>query len=174
METTKTLLYIAMSKSLIFPVFIELNDYGGNFEEYFEAIFNIFKEDFITNQPKYNNLRVTAKKYPEEEGMHKTFYHITHKGDDEKNREPDLERMKRIRFPKFVIDNNKHNDILIWKNRRGRDKRILMLNETESYIVILSERKKYYLFITAYFIEREHQRKKLLKEYTNYIKAETA
>ena len=95
-------------------------------------------------------------------------------GEDEANRQPDIRRMERIRFPKFVIENNQHNEILIWKNKRGKDERIVLFNEQESYVVILTNRGKYFLFITAYLVEKVHRKKKLIKEYEAYIKTKTA
>ncbi|WP_026903774.1 hypothetical protein [Pedobacter glucosidilyticus] len=160
--------------SLVFPDLISFNDFGGDFPSYFKTIYSVFYQDFIVSQPVFEGLEVSVRKYPEVDGMHRTFYHITHEGEDENNRQPDLRRMERIRFPKFVIGNFKHEEILIWKNRRGKDERIVLFNEAENYIVILTERKDYYLFITAYFIEKEHRKKKLLKEYEAYIKTKTA
>src|SRR3989339_736182 len=100
--------------------------------------------------------------------MHRTFYHITHEGEDESNRKPNFRRMERIRFPKFIIENCKHNDILIWKNKRGKDERVLLLNEAENYIVILTDRGEYFMLITAYYVETKHRKEKLVKEYKDY------
>ena len=159
---------------LAFPNLIELNEFGGNFESFFKAVYSIFENHFIKKQPSFKGLAVAVRKYPEVDGLHRTFYHITHQGEDESNREPDIRRMERIRFPNFLIANNEHSEILIWKNRRGKDDRILLFNETENYVVVLTERKGFYLFITAYCIETEHRKRKLLKEYEDYIKAKTA
>ncbi len=161
-------------KYLVFPDLIELNNFAGNFQNYFKAVYGIFETHFIKNQPNFNNLKVAVRKYPEVDGLHRTFYHITHQGEDENNRQPDIRRMERICFPKFVIDNNAHNEILIWKNKRGKDERIVLFNEAQNYITILTDRKDYYMFITAYLIETEHRKRSLLKEYENYIKAKTA
>lgn len=159
---------------LVFPNLIYLNDFNGNFQIYLNTVYLIFENDFIKTQPQYEGLKVAVRKYPEVDGLHRTFYHITHEGEDEKNRTPDMRRMERIRFPRFVIDNNTHPEILIWKNTRGNDERILLFNENENYIVVLSKRKEFYLFITAYYVETEHRKKALLKEYEIYIKAKTA
>lgn len=159
---------------LIFPDLICLNEYSGNFENYFEAVYSIFNADFIKSQPKYEGVRVSVKKYPEVDGMHSTFYHITHEGKDENNRQPDIRRMERIRYPKFVMSNHKHREILIWKNMRGGDERVVLYNEIENYVVILASRTDYYIFVTAYFIETKHRKESLLKEYETYIKAKTA
>ena len=160
--------------SLVFPALISFGEYGGVFSTYFDAVYSVFHNDFIKAQPIYEGLKVSVRKYPEVDGMHRTFYHITHQGEDEANRQPDVRRMERIRFPKFVIENFEHEEILIWKNVRGKDERIVLFNEIENYIVILTDRGEYYMFITAYYIETEHRKKKLLKEYETYIKAKTA
>lgn len=161
-------------EKLIFPDLELFEDYNGDFQNYFQAVYKIFEVDFIKKQPHYDGQIVKVRKYPLVDGIHKTFYHITHQGEDEKNRTPDFRRMERIRFPKFVIDNNLHSDILIWKNTRGRDERIVLFNEEENYIVILTERSDSYLFITAYCIETEHRKRKLIKEYETYKKTKTA
>ena len=92
-------------------------------------MYTVFENDFIRSQPRYEGLKVAVRKYPEIDGLHRTFYHITHKGGDENNRQPDIRRMERIRYPKFVLEQNQHPEILIWKNRRGNDKRVLLFNE---------------------------------------------
>ena len=162
------------SPNLVFPDLITLNDFGGNFNAYFNTVYAIFENDFIKNQPSFAGAKVSVRKYPEVDGLHRTFYHITHQGEDEENREPDIRRMERIRFPKFLIQNHKHNEILIWKNKRGNDDRILLFNQNENYVVVLTERKGFFMFITAYTIDKQHRKIKLLKEYEAYIKAKTA
>lgn len=160
--------------NLSFPDLMLFEDYKGVFQAYFDAVYSVFQRDFITTKPDYRGLKVSVRKYPEVDGMHRTFYHITHEGQDEKNRQPDFRRMERICFPRFVIENFEHDDILIWKNSRGKDERIVLFNEIENYVVVLTDRKDYYLFVTAYCIDKEHRKKKLLKEYQAYKKAKTA
>lgn len=162
------------SNPLQFPDLIYLQEYNGDFNSYFNAVYRVFENDFVRTHPNYEGQRVAVKKYPEVDGIHRTFYHITYEGEDENNRNPDFRRMERIRFPKFVLINHTHTEILIWKNRRGSDQRVLLFNEDENYLVVLSERSEFYLFITAYYVEKEHRRLKLLKEYEAYKKAKTA
>lgn len=161
-------------KELIFPGLMYLEDFEGDFSKYFKAVYAVFENNFIKSQPDFQNIKVSAQKFPLVDGIHRTFYHITHEGEDEQDRKPDFRRMERIRFPKFCIENCPHQELLVWKNKRGKDTRILILNETETYLTVLTERKGYYLFWTAYFIEQAHQIKKLKKEYEAYIKTKTA
>ena len=50
---------------LIFPELIEANEFGGNFQSYFKAVYAIFENDFIKSQPNYEGLKVSAQKHPE-------------------------------------------------------------------------------------------------------------
>lgn len=160
--------------TLIFPELLYFTDYNGNFEEYFKAVYAVFVNEFIKSQPNYNNLKVSAPKYPLQDGIHRTFYHITHEGEDEQDRKPDIRRMERIRFPRFMIINCPHSELLVWKNTRRKDTRILIFNEKESYLTVLTERDEYYMLWTAYYVDQAHSVRKLLKEYEAYIKTKTA
>lgn len=160
--------------TLIFPELMYFSDYNGNFAEYFKAIYAVFVDEFIKSQPNYNNLKVSAPKHPLQDGIHRTFYHITHEGEDEQDRKPDIRRMERIRFPRFIIDTCPHNQLLVWEKKIGHDIRIHILNETEQYLVVLTRRDSYLLLWTAFFIERKHTIMKKRKEYEAYIKTKTA
>lgn len=165
---------MSTDENLVFPELIDLNDFGGDFDDFLAEAYTIFEQDFIKSNPIFEGVNVAVRRYPEMDGMHKTFYHITHEGEDESERTPDLRRIERIRFPKFMIDNNSHKEILLWKNKRGKDERTILFNEEENYIVVLTDRGQYYMFITAYLVEQEHRKRKLLKEYEAYKNAKTA
>jgi len=160
---------------LVFPPHIHLSDYDGDFNAYFNAVYQIFLECFVKNKGcMYCGLRVSAQKHPEVDGIHRTFYHITHEGADEQNRTPDFDRMRRIRYPHFVITSCPHDELLVWEKTIGRDERIHILNEAENYLVVLTKRKDYLLFWTAFYIKEKHTVRKKRKEYEAFIKANTA
>ncbi len=160
--------------TLVFPDLLLLEDFKGNFQEFLSSVYSVFEKNFIKNQPRYEGQKVAVRRYPEMDGLHRTFFHITHEGEDEVNRQPDIRRMERIRYPKFAIQQNLHPEILIWKNLRRKDERILFFNESENYIVVLTERNEFYLFITAYVVDTAHRKRSLIKEYEAYKKAKTA
>ncbi|MCC7455240.1 MAG: hypothetical protein IT222_13810 [Crocinitomix sp.] len=160
--------------TLVFPDLIYFEDYDGNFKSYFDAVYRIFSSHFLKSTPYFEGVRVTAPRYPEVDGLSRTFYHITHQGDNEQNREPDIRRMERIRFPKFKIENHPHAELLIWEKEMGRDIRIHILNVSESYLLVLNRRKDYLLLWTAFYIEHNHTLKKKLKDYEAYKKTKTA
>ena len=137
-----------------------------------EAVYQIFKKDFVDSKPIYQSRRLQLKRHPLIDGKEYTFYHMTHKGKIESDRIPDFRRMERISWPKPLIDNSTHPYLKVWKNIRrgkgGKKERILIFHEEENYLVILENRKKYILPWTAYLVEYENKKQKLLKEYEKY------
>lgn len=160
------------------PGLIELNDFGGNFTDYLKAVYEIFKEDFVDSKPVFRGKRLGLKRYPLVEDKEYTFYHMTHEGDIENDRLPDLRRMERIAWPRPMIDDSEHEYLKVWRNTRrgngGTKSRILILHEAEGYIVILDDRGDYILPWTAYLIKGERSMQKKLREYEKYKKAEAA
>jgi len=161
-------------EKLTIPDLITLDQYEGDFEKYNTAVYNIYMTDFMDDKPFFNSKRVKTKAHPLQDKKEYTYYHLTHDGNDESDRKPNMRRMERIRFPKPFIKNSNHSDIKVWRNKRCGDKRILLYHQEEKYLVILAERNNYVLLWTAYLVERDHSERKLLKEYKAFIKTETA
>ena len=153
------------------PELIELSHFGGNFARYLEAVYEIFTNEFVRNRPSFRGIRLGLKKYPVTDGKEATFWHMTSEGEDEQNRLPDLRRLERIKWPSFIINNSEHPYLRVWENTRGTKTNILILHEAENYLVILRKANGYLLPWTAYLIEYESRKKKLIKEYDEYIKS---
>jgi hypothetical protein len=134
----------------------------------------VFRNDFVDNKPLYKGERLALKIHPITNGREKTYYHLTHEGVEEDNRVPNMERMERIGFPKPIIENSENSNVLVWRNKRGTNERILILYEDENYLVVLEDRKNYLLFWTAYYIRYNNKIRRLKKEYEAYKNAETA
>ncbi len=154
------------------PELIELNDVGGDFQKYLEEVYEIFKNDFVNDKPVFRGQRLRLKRHPLIDGREYTFYHMTHSGDIESERNPDLRRMERIGWPRPIIDSSDHPTLKVWRNIRrgqgGTKNRILLFHEEENYLVVLDDRGKYILPWTAYLVERNHKKRKLLKEWAHY------
>lgn len=163
-----------MQTELLLPPKILLEEYKGDFPIYFEKVYEIFKKDFVDTKPNYRGKHLGLKKYPLVEGKEYTFYHMTHKGNIEKERLPDLRRLERIPFARPIIDFSTDSALKVWENKRNNDKRILIFHDVENYLVVLADRKEYILPWTTYFIEFKNRKEKLLKEYEAYLKAKTA
>ena len=155
---------------IAFPPLIELTAYGGNFATYDAAVYDIFKRDLVDRKLEFQGREISLKKNPITNGREATYYHLTHDGEVESDRIPNLERMSKIEFIRLIIDNCDRDCCKVWRNKRGRDERILIFHEEVGYLVVLADRIEYLLFWTAYPVTREHTKRKLLKEYNDFIK----
>lgn len=156
------------------PPLVLFSDCEGNWDKYLNVIYAYFKQDFIDNMPFFRKQRLGLKKHPLEKGKEATFWHLISEGSNEDDRLPDIRRCERIRWPKPVIENTDKPVIKVWENKRKNDKRILLWLESQEYLVILSERKGYLLPWTAYLVTKEHQKRKLQKEYETFKNANAA
>lgn len=160
--------YNTYSDAFLLPDIIQLNDYQGDFESFYEAVYQIFVKDFVRSRPVFEGVKLGLKKYPLVEGKEYTFYHFTHDGSDEQNRTPNFRRMERIPWPAPIINQSSHQKLKVWRNKRGKHDRILILHEQEKYLVVLEDRKDYIIPWTAYLVDYPNQMRKLLKECKSY------
>ena len=156
------------------PDLLLLDDYGNDWKRYFEAVYQVFWDNFVQHRPVFRGQRLGLKKYPEFEGKSATFWHMISEGKVESDRIPDLRRCERIGWPAPIIQNSDVPDIRCWSNERNSDKRIILWLVEADYLVVLSERNGYLLPLTAYILSYQHSRDKLEKEYRAFIKAKGA
>ncbi len=152
------------------PCLIKLNDYGGNWDNYLDIIYQVFVNDFIKNKPQFQNQKLRLKRHPLLENKEATFWHFISKGYTEKERTPDMRRCERIGWPRPIIENYKNSNIKVWENVRKKETRICLCYGNWEYLVVLSKRKNYILPWTAYPITKAHTRRKIINEYDKYIK----
>ncbi|MEA2084901.1 MAG: hypothetical protein U9O82_11845 [Thermodesulfobacteriota bacterium] len=152
------------------PELVLLESFSGNWENYLEAVYNCFKQDFIDNRPVFEGIKLALKRHPLSSGKEATFWHLISEGQAEEERIPDMRRCERIRWPKPIIDNSKDTAIKCWKNVRRGETRICLWLEQHDYLAVLAERKGYLLLWTGYLVTRHHQKRKLQKEYEKYLK----
>lgn len=162
------------------PNLIYLNDFNGNWKEYEEFIYKIFKVDFIDSRPYFLSKPVNIRKHPQIFNKEQAFFHITSVdtsklGTDPNDRIPDLRRCERIKWPRKIIENytcedicNSCNKIKIWHVPYKMYKRVHLLFEDYKFLIIIEEREYYNLLISAFYIEHSHTLRKKLKEYEKY------
>jgi hypothetical protein len=150
------------------PLQILLQDYGGVWHDYFDAVYDIFHEDFVLSKPIFKGKRLGLKRHPEYSGKSATFWHMISTGDNETERVPDIRRCERIGWPKPIIDNSLHPCLKVWSEPKGNNKRIYIWFEDENYLVVLEDRKDYILPWTAFHIEQNHQKGKYNKRWEKY------
>lgn len=152
------------------PAIIELNDYDGDYLKYESVVYETFYNTFECKKFYWNNKPIYQKKHPLYKEKSGTFWHIVSSGNVEEERLPDLRRYERIAWPAYILEMCEEClELRVWKNKRGGKTRVLLWCVKEDYLVVLDERKEFYLFWTAYPIERKHTREKLRKEYESFI-----
>lgn len=161
------------------PSLVFFEDHDGDWSKYLDVLYGFFKADFIQKKlPKFAGKRMGLKRYPLVEGKEATFWHMITEGKIEVERLPDMRRCERIRWPRPIIERAEGDEIIkVWRSvknnqkRRG-ERRICLWFEDEDYLVVLADRGDYVLPWTAYQVTREHQKKKLQKEYERFCKSQ--
>ncbi|MBN1459633.1 MAG: hypothetical protein JXA57_08845 [Armatimonadetes bacterium] len=157
-----------MSETLVpewLPGFVEFGDYGRNWDNYCDALYQFFRQDFVDDTPMLMGTKVGLKRYPLTDGREATFWHLISEGQDEATRTPDFQRCRRIRWPRPIIEHADHMAVKVWENRRGTETRICLWFEAAEYVVVLALRKRYLLLWTAYLVTEPHRKRKFQKEY---------
>lgn len=154
--------------------------------EYDAQVYGVFKRDFIDSRPTYHGKPVKIRYQPIYDDRAEAYWHLTcrdynHKSGLPEDRSPDLERCRRIKWPRAFIENsdkcpedgNGCKGVMVWKaehrSRRSRKSvqsayRIKFYLEEENYLVVLEPRKNYCLLITAYYIDEPYGRKSIKRE----------
>jgi hypothetical protein len=152
------------------PALVTLGSCGGDPHHYFDVLFSHFTQDFITTRPTYPGRRWAMKRHPEYEGKPATFWHLISEGADEEERLPDMRRCERIRWPRPMIDAVLTGRVLCWRKQHKTSERVLMAIDDFSYLIVLEDRGTFIMLWTAFHVEYEHRRRKLQKEWANYVK----
>jgi hypothetical protein len=150
------------------PPLIYLNDHGGDWQCYVEAVYARFRFDFIDSTPTFQGRRLGLKRYPLSYGKEATFWHFTSTGENEQDRRPDLRRCERIAWPRAVITNAGASSVKQWVEPRGSEPRVHLWLESEDYLLVLADRGEFLLPWTAFVVEHAHSRRKLQQRYMQY------
>lgn len=162
------------------PAIMPFNDYG-NWDKYIKALYTVFKRDFIDSKPNVGEVTFRLKYNPAFQDRAYTFYHMTHKGNDENERIPDLRRSERLPWCRYTIEHADAYKLRFWEEERKGHHRVCIwlkamnddgIVDTENnYFVILEVRKDYVLPWTAFCANAPHQIRKKEKEYSNWLKS---
>ena len=156
------------------PELIKLNQYNGDWKEYEEKLYSVFKEAFIDNTQYFLGKPIgifTDKMYNNKE---KTFWHVISEGPSEFERNPELRRCERVGWINTIVNLiycNNCEEIYKWKYRHSNKKfRYKIWCRKTNFIVILEERKNTFMLMTAYIVKYNHTKEKLEREYTKAVK----
>jgi hypothetical protein len=146
------------------PKLIGINEYGGDWERYKDALYDLFCADFIARKPVFRSKPVVLAERQKEGGKEKSFWHLISGGGDSP---PYIRRCERIGFCRFLIENADTDQARCWK--RLRERRVCIALPDFSYLVVLEERKTHWIFITGYYIESERKRQKHRKSFDDTV-----
>ncbi|MCG8527160.1 MAG: hypothetical protein MI748_12320 [Opitutales bacterium] len=147
------------------PELILLSDFDGSWESYCDHLYQIFFDSLIRNQQQFNGKRVSVQRRPDHDGKHFGFWHMISKGQDEEERIPDLQRCERISWISWMIRHvDRCDEVRVLRQRRKGKSSYVIWHVNEDYMIVLHDRRGYYLLKTAYTI-RPHKRMSLNKEW---------
>ena len=145
----------------------ELYPFTGSWDSYVEELYRRYLAGVVYGDLYFEEQKVRSRFHPETDGKGFGFWHLISEGDDEDNRTPDFRRCERIDWVPWLIENYEGDRIKWWKNKRKSNTHVLLWLEEENFVVVLAERKDYYLLKTAYVPER-YRKRQFLKEWKKY------
>ena len=141
-------------------------------EALIENLYSIYECDFIQRPPSFRCVPVQRKKYPLTDGKDTTFWHIISQG-TEPERQLVPERCRCLPWIKPIILNETADEVKVWPVKRNQETRYNLFLQDKYFLVVLAERKGYYIIWTAYPVYA-HTKRKLLKQYIENTKTEVA
>ena len=146
------------------PELLPLDAFGGSWSDYEDALYRIFSREIARGCLRFRGTAVRCRRIPETRGRWAAFWHLIQQGSVEDDRIPDLRRCERIRWVRWMIENDGgHPDIDAWENLRGTEVNALLWYR-EEYLVVMARRKDYWLLKTAYCTDRSGRIRQLRRE----------
>lgn len=157
------------------PELLSLEDFGGSWGDYVEALHRRFVADFVSDKPGWSGKEVKLKRHPEYEGKSATFWHMTSEGKTEADRTPEMRRCERIAWPRPMMDEFDDSEpgttacrIRWWTELRGKELRYHLAPSDFSYVVVVADRGSFVLPWTAYYVEHTWRRRKLERKWRDF------
>ena len=152
------------------PESLIYNDFNGDWDKFLTTVYEIFVHDFKSSRPTYQGLPVSYDGRVED-GKEAVFWHLICRNDlSTQKRELDLRRCERIPWPRPIIEHSTDLVISVWKSERQREIRVLIWIETLNYLIVMAEKPKSMILVTAFCTDIKSQREKLIKERDKYYK----
>ena len=145
--------------------------FDGDWHHYEHELYRIFIEEIARANLEFHGQRVSCRRMPETAGRWASFWHLVQEGRSEDDRTPDLRRCERLRWIRWMIENaGTHPGIDEWQNSR-KNKTNTLLWYREEYLVVLAQRRDYWLLKTAYCTDRPRPITQLCRERDNFHQA---
>ncbi|MBY0232624.1 MAG: hypothetical protein K2W96_25365 [Gemmataceae bacterium] len=156
------------------PPLILMEEHDHDWKRYVEAVYAVFRADFVLSQPRFAGLWVRHRREPIYDGREAGFWHCIQEGEVEDARLPDLRRCERIRWIRAVIEHADDERVDVWENERGGERNTLIWFD-EEYLIVLRHRTRqrdgfrYLMLWTAYGTTEERRRAQLRKERDGWV-----
>lgn len=150
------------------PDLLRFGMFDGDWTAYESELHDIFLNEIARGGLQFRGWPVNCRRHTEVAGRWASFWHLVQEGPVEEDRLPDLRRCERIRWVRWVTENGPtHSEIDEWQNMRGTEICTLLWYR-EEYLVVLAQRKGYWLLKTAYCTEKSGRLKQLRRERDTY------
>jgi len=159
------------------PDALRYSDFDGDWERFLATVYQIFERDFKQSRPSYEG-RTVVPDTRIEDGKEAGFWHMTCRYEPRTQaREMDLRRCERIPWPRPMIEHSADKSLSVWKSERkkpsrSRQTRVLIWLENLDYVVVLAERPRAMILVTAYCTDIKSHKEKLRKERDEYYKTQ--
>lgn len=153
------------------PDLLLLAAFDGDWQAYEAELYRIFLNEIARGGLNFRSWPIRCRRIPEAQGRWASFWHLVQEGRIEDERTPDLRRCERIRWVRWVVENaTAHAEIDEWQNSRGTETNTLLWYR-EEYLVILAQRRDYWLLKTAYCTEKSGRVRQLRRERDAFLRA---
>lgn len=157
------------------PSRLEWNMFHGDFDQYENALYAIFKRDFLNCRPSYLGKPVDVIHERYYKDKERSFWHIVTSGEEDFSRSFDSDRCGSIPWVKALIEEadscNEYKTWIKWHDKTKKDRYYIWCSKV-NYIVILEERNEYFKLITAYNV-LPYKIERYQKDYDTYKRTKT-
>lgn len=156
------------------PQLVTLASCAGEWPLYEKVLYGCFTRDFLREPLTFGMHDVRLKRHPVEKDKEATFWHFVSEGETEADRQIDLRRCERIRWPRALMREfdehppRENERIHWWRNERGREVRYVLSLPDFSYVLVVAQRTDFVLPWTAYCVDQDHRRSKLAREWREF------
>lgn len=136
-------------------------------DETYDLLYQIFHTDFIASKATHRNAFVVVSKI-KDNGKELTFWHITTREDKASDqRLADNRRCERLPWLKPMLEGTDNPEVLTWENTEGDGViKVYVWLKDHDYIAIMKKTKNGQLIlVTAFWVEYESIKRKLMKKY---------
>lgn len=158
-----------MSLSLPDLLAIDINNYVNEIDNLYQIYLKELYEPKITVLGK----SITCRKNPLDEDKHECFWHLITEGNPD--RIPDFERIKRLHWCSFILQNYMSSEITCWekpcKTPKGTQRRVFLWLDSEKYLIVLGENraKNSFELITSYYVTHYGTLKSITRDSKNCV-----